>query len=534
MRTRSKVIVWMAAAGLAAPAGAVRFYDDDPLEREPRPRHVESARRRKIDDLYDLMRHTLALPGERHTKERRIPARAVNTLGEPMDGAWYQARHWRRPLSIAELVRGPGAGNPPDPRGPWSVIAGKNQGVTPGFRIRDARGVRYVLKFDPVTNPEMATAADVITSRFFHALGYHVPEYYLVSFRRDQLVIDPKAKIPDERGHDRPMKSRDIDEILMKAPLQADGTYRAVASLFLSGQDLGPFRYYGTRADDPNDIVPHEHRRDLRGLFVFCAWLGHDDSRAINTLDMLVEENGLRFIKHYLIDFGSTLGSASTKSNSARSGNTYLFSLKPAIKEFFSLGLYVPKWARYRYPNIPAVGKFQADIFDPQEFSPEYPNPAFANRLPDDNFWAARQVMEFTDEQIAAIVKSGQYSDPRATDLITRVLIERRNRVGRRYFSMVLPLDRFAVREGELRFEDLAVQHRLAAAREYQWEWSEFDNEAERHTPLPGHASARVPRSRAKYLSAKIAAGDPHQTVRVYLRAQGAGAWQVAGIERTW
>jgi hypothetical protein len=78
------------------------------------------------------------------------------------------------------------------------------------------------------------------------------------------------------------------------------------------------------------------------------------------------------------------------------------------------------------------------------------------------------------------------------------------------------------------------VKHRLAAARAYQWEWSEFDNETEQHTPLPGEASARVPRFRAKYLSAKIAAGDPNKTVRVYLRSRGTDAWQVVAIERTW
>jgi hypothetical protein len=43
---------------------------------------------------------------------------------------------------------------------------------------------------------------------------------------------------------------------------------------------------------------------------VFCAWLNHDDSRGINTLDMLVNGNGRSWIKHYMFDFGSLLGSS--------------------------------------------------------------------------------------------------------------------------------------------------------------------------------------------------------------------------------
>ena len=59
-----------------------------------------------------------------------------------------------------------------------------------------------------------------------------------------------------------------------------------------AGDGIGSFRYYGTRPDDPNDIVPHEHRRDLRGLRVFSAWVNHTDAKAINSMDMLVKENG--------------------------------------------------------------------------------------------------------------------------------------------------------------------------------------------------------------------------------------------------
>jgi hypothetical protein len=69
--------------------------------------------------------------------------------------------------------------------------------------------------------------------------------------------------------------------LLQRAPRRPDGTYRALASKLLPGKPVGPFQYFGTRPDDPNDIFPHENRRELRGLRVFAAWLNHDDSRAM-------------------------------------------------------------------------------------------------------------------------------------------------------------------------------------------------------------------------------------------------------------
>jgi hypothetical protein len=388
-----------------------------------------------------------------------------------------------------------------------------------------------------LTNPEMTTAAEVISSKFFHALGYHVPDNHIVHFRRDQLVADPKTKFTDPFGHERGLSAGDIDEVLRSVPRSADGRFRGVASLYLKGDPLLEFRYFGTRTDDPNDIVPHEHRRDLRGLFVFCAWLAHDDSRAINTLDMLVEENGSRFIKHHLIDFGSTLGSGSTKSNPARAGHSHFFEWKPAAIEMLTLGLHVPRWARAHYPDLPSVGRFESRVFEPEKYKTDYPNPAFQNRLADDEFWAARQVMRFTDDHIRALVKTGEYSDPKAEQWIADTLIARRDKIGRAFLDKVLPLDSFTIKGDRILFEDLIVAYDFGKPRHYDITWSRFDNASGVKQPLnmtgPQIPAAVLKAPNGEYFSADIRSGQESKGVTLYLRKQS-DTTEIIGIDRTW
>ncbi|MGH9675307.1 MAG: hypothetical protein ACRD44_19220 [Bryobacteraceae bacterium] len=525
-----------AALLISASAPARRFHDDDPIQREPPHRNATNVKPRKLSDYYDFFSNSFGRLGERHPKGKFIPAQAVNTLGDAYDSSWYSQRHYYRPMSIAELVRGPGDRNPPDTSGSWKVVGAKSEGITPGFMIVDPKGRRYLLKFDPKSNPEIATSVDVMGSKLFHALGYHVPENYIVRFTDEQLVLGDDVQLKDSLGRARKMTGRDLTELLMRVDRQKDRRYRGTASLLLAGQPVREFRYHGTRKDDPNDVVPHEHRRDLRGLSVFCAWLNHDDSRAINTLDMLVEEGGRKFIRHYLIDFGSILGSASNGPNSPHSGFGYLFEAKPAAAQFFSLGVHVPRWARAKYPHLPSVGMLEADAFDAEAWVAEYPNPAFTNRLPDDAFWGAKQVMAFTDEQISAIVKTAQYSDPRAEQWVTECLIKRRDKIGRAFFARVLPLDRFEVRDGRLVFEDLAVKHKFIPARNYSVEWSVFDNEKETRTAIPGETTLQAPSARVPeggFLAASIHGGDPKKSVMAYLRQRG-GRLIVVGLDRTW
>jgi hypothetical protein len=532
-KIRQRILIALTGALILPSLEAQRFYPDDPLLREPRPADVKKAKARKLDDFYDFYTNTFG-PAHKLVQSERLPAQAVNTLGEVPDSAWYTNRHGARPMSRAELARGAGDSVPLP--GTWRIVSAKTDGVTPGFTIEDSAGIRYVLKFDPVQNPEMASAADVIGSKFFFALGYNTPENGIVWFTRDQLQAGAKASFNGLDGKKRALLPRDIDELLAGQPRDARGRYRVLSSRFISGDILGPFRYDGTRSDDPNDIVPHQRRRDLRGLRVFAAWLNHDDSRAINTLDSLVEENGLHYVKHYLIDFGATLGSASFRADSPRTGFEYLFDFKPAVHRFVTLGLWTPEWAqKAEFPDLPSVGRFESKLFDPDTWKPQYPNPAFLSGDAEDEFWAAKQVMEFRDEHIRAIVQTGRYSDRRAEEWVIQALINRRDKIGRASFSKVLPLDRFRVENGRLQYLDLFSHFGFGPSREYEAEWFVFDNNTGLKTPIPGAGGFGVPAQArgAEYGAARIKLSqDSAKTVTVFLR-NSASETEVVGVERT-
>ena len=124
--------------------------------------------------------------------------------------------------------------------------------------------------------------------------------------------------------------------MLRRADRAADGSYRAVAARALPGRPLGGFRYYGTRSDDPNDIVPHEHRRELRALKVFGAWTNLVDMKAGNTLDALVTANGERgLVRHYLQDVGSTFGTGANGPREYDEGWEHLFEGGLAMKRLY-------------------------------------------------------------------------------------------------------------------------------------------------------------------------------------------------------
>lgn len=532
MRT---LIATLAVVLAALPAAGQKFYPDDPLLKEPTPRRVGDMPERELSDVYDLFVHSLKTPGELQPRTgAKIRARGVNTLGDPMDGAWWERRHYWKPLTHEQLRRGPDGTRPPSMKGKWTITGPKSSGVTPGFRIVDSTGTTYHLKFDPVDYPELSSASDQISGKIFHALGYHVPDNYVIEFPASILELSPEAKIKETNGQRRRMTPDDVSATLRRAARTQGGLIRGTASRNLPGNLIGEYRYHGTRTDDVNDIVPHEHRRDLRGMGLAAAWIDHDDSRAINTVDVLIEEDGLRYVRHYQMDFGSTLGSASYKPNSPRSGGEYLFDWRNAIVQFVTLGAVVPDWARARYPNIPAIGRFESERFRPEKWVPEYPNPAFMNALPDDDFWIAKQIMALTDADLRAIVDSARFSDPGASVYMTECLIRRRDKIGRYAFARVLPLDRFEVSGGRLQWQDLSAQYGFGGAGPVKVDWFDFNNSTGAAVPLSAPEGAWLPQAGGPYLLAQLTQRNaPSRTISVYLRRNETSA-EVVGVEHQW
>lgn len=497
---------------LAPVAIAQKFHADDPLQTDnDRAVNVTKISKHKLNDQFDFLQHTFGKPGDRS----RRPAVNVNTLGEVPDSTWFQNRHGMNRMTVAQLAQGPNSGEGPAMDQPWTVIEAKSEGITPGFRIRDSRGDVYFIKFDPRENPELATAAEVISTKFFHAFGYNVPENYITFFKRDQLRVDPKTKLRDA----------DLDTLLGRVHRQSNGTYRALASKLLSGTPVGPFQYFGTRPDDPNDIFAHEHRRELRGLRVFSAWLNHDDSRAINTLDMLVSEGGKQYVKHHLIDFGSTLGSGSTGVQKVRAGWEYMWEPKAALTRIATLGLWDRSWIRTKYPEFPSIGNFESQNFIPEEWKPEYPNPAFINMTEQDAYWAAKIVMAFSEAEIRAIVATGQLSDPAAEEYLVYTLLERQRKIGHAWLTGVSSFDHFQWRAEGLRFDHLASSYDFARRPEHEISWFRLDNATGRRQPI----ASFEPRLHQGYVVASIASVEG--VVDVYLRVVGDDP-QIIGVDR--
>jgi hypothetical protein len=520
-------------AGITCPTGAVlgqHYHLDDPIQKVPEVESAQKAGVQSINPLYDFVYHSA-----KYKTPPPTPSLGINTLGEVPDSSWFTNRS---ALTREELQKGPRVHGGPQP--PFTVVAVKTEGITPGFRIKDGRGLTYFIKVDPKTNPEMASSADVMGSLFLYAAGYNVPENYILVAHREDFRLSEKATITALSGKKHLMNRSQLEKILDTVPAEADGSIRLMASLSVSGHIIGPFRYEFMRSDDPNDLIAHDRRRDLRGLCVLFAWLNHTDAKGDNSLDS-VEGNGSEArIVHHLLDFGDAFGSDSDIAKDPRHGQEFwLPTSREQANRALTFGLVPASWEKAKYPHhLPAAGNFTAVGFAPLTWKPNYPNPAFLEMLPEDGYWGAKRVMSFTNEDIRALVEEGRFSNPAVADYVTKTLIARRDLVGKAWFSQVAPLEDFVVEDGKLRFTDLGQKYGVLSASIYSYSWFSFDNQSGSKARVAGGSSDMVPAalvssSEGSFIGCTLTdTKQMHRTITVVFRREG-NQWKPVGMERT-
>ena len=543
IRKRSALLVLLTIAAAAATVSTAgrKFYDDDPISRVPETRSAAGAKTLDIDLFFEYSFNLFVNASRKPSNTR---AGNVNTIDEVPDSSWFMNRIGTLPMTAEVLARGVNSDRPPEPA-KWTLLREKSSGTNPGFTALDANGQTWFLQFDAPELPEANSAGVEVATKLFWALGYNQVETFITSFDPARVEIDPKATVKRPNGSRTQFTQDDINRVLERAFRNADGTYRASAGRLVPGRILGPFRYAGMRSDDPNDLVPHEHRRELRALRVFGAWTNFVDWKAKNTIDALVEENGLATIRHYLQDVGTTFGLANNPGEWDM-GWEYYYDAPATKKRFLTYGFALSPWQTVPYVDYPSIGIFEGDEFDPITWKPQTPVAPYMEMRADDAFWAARKVMAFSDDLIRAAVHTGQFTDPAAERHLATVLMKRRDKIGRAYLPAVNPVVNPRLDAGGvLTFDNAAVSAGFAdAPSAYVAMWSRFDNTTSETTRIGETRSAtttmtspaNLAGTAGSFVEVDIAAESPahpswQEPVRTYFRRRTNG-WTLVGLER--
>jgi hypothetical protein len=428
------------------------------------------------------------------------PAWNVNAFDEVPNSSWFQNRIGVREMSLEEVREGACPENIIEDGETLTVTAAKPNGANPGFIIDDEDGRGWLVKFDGRNfSDERATTADVLGSRIYYAAGYHAPCNIVIYFDEEDLQIADDATSEDEFGNEVPITDEEIEAITDVAITNEEGQLRASASLFVDGTPIGPWTYQGVKKDDPNDVIPHEERRDLRGARLLAAWINHFDTREQNSLATFVEdEAGNQWVKHWYIDFGDSLGSRwQWDGLSRRFGHSYYFDVGDILVDFLSLGLVSRAWLDVETNDVaPLWAYFDAEHFDAVEWKPGYPNPAFNREQPGDGAWMARIIARFSEAHIRAMVSEARLSSETNEEELMRILLARQQEILDDYLRVVSPLADFEVRDGRyLCMRDLASLNRVFDPRSVRYHtrfyhaeyesplWSRVENPASQANP---------------------------------------------------
>jgi hypothetical protein len=467
----------------------------------------------------------------------------VNSLDEVPDSSWFSNRIGAHVISLDTFLRGActeqqmlDPASMPD--GSWVVDQGKGNGSSPGFRINIPGKGKYLLKSDVASVAERSSAASVIGAVAYHDVGFNTSCEQVVYFRRSLLELTPGLRFKNNSGIERPFDRAALSNILDNAATR-DGLIRMQASAWLPGHLLGPFRYEGTRKDDPNDVIPHEDRRELRGGRLLAAWIDHFDAREQNSMDSWIADrkdapdSSPGQVRHYYLDMSDCLGSEwDWDPISRRLGYSYLLDYGDMSLDFLSLGIITRPWDHIkRQKGREIFGYFNVEQFDPEGWKNEYPNPAFSRMTEHDGAWMARILAHVTPSMVDALAKLGQFTDAGNTAYLATVLNGRLDRILERYLLNLSPIADVHVEGDKLCATDLAEKRGVRST-------SAFHYSAREDHPLAVEALgegrvciALVHGAQPRYVRVRIDDGVARHPLVAHLYDL-VGSFRLVGLER--
>jgi hypothetical protein len=400
------------------------------------------------------------------------PAADINCVDEVPASSWFTPRRGSDSLAPQAVGRGPGIHPRLDAAGGLIVTGARVAGPEPYLVVRESTGRHCVLVIDDPAYPQMRTAATVIANRLLHACGYNVLESFIDEIDSGRLQVAEDAKEMGRYGAASDLRDRDLQALLDRV-VPERGRLRVAVCRLPEGSPKGGFSDRGVRQDDPNDKIPHQDRRSLRGLRVICSWIDLARMRPDRTLDVYLEETGA--LRHYLFDLGMSLGaSVQSPHPFGMEGEEPYWAMGTWLGNLFQLGFGEDYSARPAAPPFPGVGNFAAHGFDPLAWQPAYRYEPFVRMDWSDACWGARIVSQFEDEQIGAAVAAGKLSDARAAGYLRGALIERRDRLAAGWFDHINAAADFSIaspNEGRwlLSCHDLGVAARVRLPEDIQY-----------------------------------------------------------------
>jgi len=470
----------------------------------------------------------------------------VNSFDEVPDSAWFTNRIGMHPMTADEVARGactPDQILDPDGAadGSWVIDKGKSEGASLGFRVVVPGKGKFMLKAETVNDhPERQSAAAVIGAAILHAAGYNTPCEQIVYVRPSVFKLTLGLTTKPNFGDEKPFDQKALDAIIADSP-KRDGRIRMSASSWIPGYLIGPHDYEGTRDDDPNDVVPHQDRRELRAMRVLSAWINRYDTRRGNTLDTWIADTKDRpdsspgHVIHYQLDTSETIGGVwPWDPLSRRLGDQYVIDWGYMAADFITLGIARRPWdAKVRAPGHEIFEYFTDARFRPEDWRNAYPNAAYSRATERDNAWMARILAHFTREMIDALAASAQFSDPSNATYLEHVLVGRLDRILERYLTRVSPIADVSVTGDRLCGVDLAEQRRLRAPEAFHYAAQPIDG-----TPLAvtrgegARVCVTLTHGTAPYVRVLVDDGVAKGKLVVHLYDLGARGFRIAGIER--